>query len=171
MEDCTLAYLAGAVDSDGYFTIKRSTYGIRVRGDMRVPTFSERIGLKQVTSVVPNMLHQAFGGSLRVENPSALRGLPLHSWMVTDRQAAIASRSLLPYLRIKHRQAELLLALRALKEQPRSSTTITNQRNRWGNVSPFRKRIHSPEDIAQRQELFEQIKALNDIRPQQAKLG
>jgi hypothetical protein len=37
------AYLAGAMDSDGCISVKRSTYAMRVRGDAAAPIFSERV--------------------------------------------------------------------------------------------------------------------------------
>src|SRR6184192_74603 len=63
-ERMTLAYLAGAMDSDGWFGIKRSTYHQRVRGDAVNPAYQERLGLKQVAPTVPTMLRNCFGGSL-----------------------------------------------------------------------------------------------------------
>ena len=56
----TLAYLAGALDSDGHFSIKRTTYHMRVRGDANAPVFEEVIGLKQTCSSVPDLLKGMF---------------------------------------------------------------------------------------------------------------
>ena len=167
----TLAYLAGAMDADGYFTIKRSTYHLRVRGDARVPTFHERIGLKQVSPAVPELLRDVFGGSIGIQKPSARNGKPLYSWQVTDRKAATAAEMLLPYLRIKRQQAEILLELRRLKGLPRNGIIITEQRDRWGRMRPFRRRVMSAADIDARTALLEQVKALNDIRALQPALG
>lgn len=170
-DELTLAYLAGCLDSDGYFTIKRSTYHVRVRGDARVPTFSERIGLKQVTPVVADLLKSTFGGTRAIEKPPALKGKPLHIWQVTDKQAFLVAETLLPHLRIKKEQASLILDLRQLKGLPRSGLIVVEHLDRWGRMRAFRTHVMSPEDVAARQSLFEQIKALNDGRPLQAKLG
>ncbi len=117
MDKILLAYLAGAVDSDGCFMIRRSTYRKRVTGDADNPTYSERVCLKQVTPEIPQLLHQvAGGGRLHLEQPSCREnGRPLHSFDCTDKVAAALTAQLLPYLRIKKRQANLIMELRRSK--------------------------------------------------------
>ncbi len=108
----TLAYLAGAMDSDGHFSIKKSTYHMRVRKDAGNPVYSEHMGLKQVTPQIPELLKQTFGGYLALCAPSCKEnGRPLWSWQVTCRQAANATSALLPFLKVKCRQAELIREL------------------------------------------------------------
>lgn len=117
-----LAYLAGAIDSDGCISVKRSTYAMRVRGDAGAAVYSERVMLKQVTPQIPTLLKETFGGSFRIDKkPSAKRGRDLYSWQVTDRQAAECLRALLPFLRIKREQALNCLALREIKEQSKAA--------------------------------------------------
>jgi hypothetical protein len=110
-----LAYLAGAIDSDGTIGIKRSTYSMRVRKDAGAPVFSERVALRQVTPVIPTMLRDRFGGSLYITKPSSTRGRPLYSWAATDVRAVECLRALLPFLRIKREQALNCIALRGIK--------------------------------------------------------
>lgn len=116
MNKLTLAYLAGVIDSDGYFSIRKSTYHVRVRGDAVNAVYSERIGLKQVTTVVPLLLKETFGGYYRQEGPGTKNSRPMYCWQTTDLNAARAAAVLLPYLRIKRRQAKLLLELRESKQ-------------------------------------------------------
>lgn len=111
-----LAYLAGAIDSDGSIGIKKSTYAIRVRGDARNAVYSERIMLKQITPQVPLLLKETFGGYLSVQGPGTRNSKPMHSWQCTDRNAAHAAKLLLPFLRIKNEQARVILELRSTKE-------------------------------------------------------
>jgi hypothetical protein len=117
--ETTLAYIAGAMDSDGSFSIRRLTYSMRVRGDATQPTYSERAMLKHVTPQVPHLLKEVFGGSLRLEDPSATRGKPLWSWQATDRQAAYCAASILQFLLVKNEQAKLLIELRSTKDDGR----------------------------------------------------
>ncbi len=112
-----LAYLAGAIDSDGTIGIKRSTYAMRVRGDAGAPTFSERIALRQTSPIIATMLKERFGGSLYMTKPSAVNGKPLYSWAATDVRALECLQALLPYLRIKREQALNCLALRVIKRK------------------------------------------------------
>ena len=111
-----LAYLAGAIDSDGTIGIKRSTYAMRVTKDSAQPTYSERLALRQVTPAIPKLLRATFGGSLYITKPSTLHGRPLLSWNITDQKAAACLRALLPYLRVKRAQAENALHLRGVKD-------------------------------------------------------
>lgn len=116
MNETLLAYLAGAMDADGWFGIKRSTYHRRVRGDAVNPIYSERAALKQVTPQVPQLLRDTFGGSLREDKPRAENRKPLYTFHTTDKIAATVARALLPYLRIKQRHAEIVLELRLTKD-------------------------------------------------------
>lgn len=116
MSDCLYAYLAGAMDSDGSFGIKRSTYHIRVRGDATNPVYFERVSLKQVTPDIPELLQTTFGGGCYKGKPGTNNSKPLYVWQATNKKAANACIFLLPYLRIKKTQALLLLELRETKK-------------------------------------------------------
>ena len=115
MKKILLAYLAGAIDSDGTIGIKKSTYHMRRLKDAGQPTYSERTARRQVTSEITSALREAFGGSVYMTAPSAPRGRPLFSWAVTDLKACACLNTLLPFLRVKHAQALNALALRPLK--------------------------------------------------------
>ncbi len=167
MDALVLAYLAGVLDSDGYFTVRRSTYAMRVRGDAGAPIYSERVGCKQVQPEAIELLHEYFGGYRSIQKPSAKNGKPLHSWMVTDKQAAAVALALLPYLRLKRRQATLLLNLRASKNQPRTAIRTGMQRTRWGQEVTFKKKVVSDDVLAERERIFNAIRVFNDVRSHQ----
>jgi len=112
-----LAYLAGVIDSDGTIGIKCNSYSMRVIKDCSQPTYSERICIKQVEPMAIDLGHRLFGGYRFTEDPSAKRGKSLHGWQVTDKQAVALIKAVLPFLRIKRRQAEICLELRKLKIQ------------------------------------------------------
>lgn len=112
-----LAYCAGVVDSDGTIGVKRSTYSMRVRGDAKQPVYSERVCVRQVEPQAVDLLKATFGGRRGMRKPSTPNGRPLHEWCVTDAQAALCLKALLPFLRIKQQQAENALALRATKDE------------------------------------------------------
>ncbi len=129
-----LAYCAGVIDSDGYIGVKRSTYSMRVTGDSAQPIYSERVCVKQVEPQAVALLRDLFGGTLTPAKPSAKRGRPLHSWQVTDKKAAECLRALLPYLRIKRKQAENCLSLRETKEQSKIAR-VARGRGHAGSAS------------------------------------
>jgi len=62
MTKLELAYLAGIMDADGYFTIKKSTYGMRVIKNCKNPCYFERTGIKQVQREAIDLIHNNFGG-------------------------------------------------------------------------------------------------------------
>ena len=171
MDETIKAYLAGILDADGYFTIKRSTYHMRVRGDATQAIHSEKVGIKQVQPEAIDLLCEYFGGSRRIEKPSAKHGKMLHAWSVTDKKAVEVVNTLLPYLRIKRRQAELLLDLRESKaRQNRIVIGTFSMVNRWGQTVDMPRRIVDPDEIAKRDKLTSEIKKLNDSRPTQPRL-
>lgn len=136
--DCrdVLAYCAGVIDSDGTIGVKRSTYSMRVRGDARQPIYSERVCVKQVTPEAVDLLHGLFGGRRAIDKPSSKRGRHLHVWQVTDKRAAECLAAILPYLRIKKRQAENCLELRRLKDESRIARTCFGRGHVGGKARP-----------------------------------
>lgn len=170
MDETLKAYLAGCLDCDGWLTIKRNTYAMRVRGDASQPVYGERVGLKQITPDVPALLREYFGGYLRTEKPSVKNGRPLHSWSATDKQAIECVSSLLPYMRVKRQQAEILLQLRALKVAPRTRSGTFTMTNRWGDEVVMPRRVVAPDVMAEKERLFNLIKSLNDGRPTKPRL-
>jgi len=154
-DDLTLAYLAGVMDSDGSFGMRRTTYGMRKRGE-QTPVYSERVKLAQVVPVVPLMLKEIFCGHFCITKPYAKKGQPLYRWEGTQKVAARCIKALYPYLRIKKRQAEILIKLRENKNAQKPS--------RWRTDSD-RERL-----LAYWEDLFQEIRKLNDIRSRRAKL-
>lgn len=154
--ETTIAYLAGAIDSDGYIGMRK------IKG----PVYIERIGLKQVTPQIPLLLQEVFGGTVCTEAPSLPNGKLMHSWEVSHRKAAQAAAILLPHLRIKTEQARTLIELRQSKSRPRSETHVHKEaapsRNRHGVVL-IRRLVVSPETLAERDALYQRIRSLNSI--------
>lgn len=129
-----LAYCAGVIDSDGTIGVKRSTYSMRVTGDSKQPTYSERICVKQVTPEAIDLLRHIFGGTRYYEAPSARMGKRLYVWQVTDLKAAACLVALLPFLRIKANQARNCLALREVKSASKKAR-VARGRGHAGSAS------------------------------------
>lgn len=109
----TLAYLAGVIDSDGCISIKRSTYAKRKNRDGTTnPIYCARVTLKQVTEACPRLMHETFGGPPpKLMKPRTKNNKPLWRYEVRNHRAVNICAALLPFLRIKGRQAECCLAL------------------------------------------------------------
>jgi hypothetical protein len=152
MKPETLAYIAGVIDSDGYFTIKRNSWRARNHVDgVTAPTYQEKVGIKQVANDATDLIHSLFGGYYRIEPPSAKNGKPLYSLQLTNKQAIQLVTEIIPYLRIKKRQAEILLKFRAEKDKGKLGHN--------GNRPCL-----SPEQIALREQMRAEVRALNDTR-------
>lgn len=154
MNKIDLAYLAGVIDSDGTIGIKRNTYSMRVVGDSTQPTYSERICVKQVEPHAINLLRETFGGTLYYGKPGAKKGRRLYVWQVTDKKAFAALTAMLPFLRIKRKQAQACIDLRKIKE---ASKSLRVAKGRGHAGSAYR----SPEMSAQMEALKILISELN----------
>ncbi len=140
-----LNYLAGAMDADGFLSMRMH----KIRGCV---TYSEFVGLGQVSATVPVLLCEAFGGTVRQRNRDP-KWKTFFYWVATNKGAAICAKALLPYLKLKRRQAEIICALRQSKSLPSSQRRSV----RIG----IRSKGTNPEIVAHRVTLFQEIKALN----------
>lgn len=116
----TLAYLAGVIDSDGCITIKRRRVKTAAKWNM-----SSTIFVRQVTREAIHLLHETFGGSVRVNPPSTHGGRDLFQWTVDRTKATAAAMRLLPYLRIKRQQAMILVEFAKFLSDPRKRCAVT----------------------------------------------
>lgn len=105
-----LSYLAGAMDSDGTFGIRKSTHGMR-NGKQFHPGYTARISLKQVTPEVPQLLHETFGGSLRQVAGATENSKPFWHWEATCLCATKACERLRPFVLVKKRQVDAIVEL------------------------------------------------------------
>ena len=134
VQTCDLAYCAGVIDSGGTIGVKRSTYSMRVVGDSKQPTYSERICVKQVTPEAVDLLHHIFGGTRYYGSPGARNGKRLYVWQVTDMKAAACLEVLLPFLRIKANHARNCLSLREIKNASKKAR-VARGRGHVGSAS------------------------------------
>lgn len=146
----TLAYLAGIMDSDGNLRIYKQT----VPG-MRWPHYRINIRCAQVEpSPAIRLLAQTFGGRIARKPARWANHRDLEEWNLHDRTASAAIKSLLPYLRVKWREACLLLELRHLKSLELQEMTVWDHPTRWGHNARMRKRSYSAAQVAE----FERIR-------------
>src|SRR3954452_14900931 len=159
-----LSYLAGVIDSDGSITIAVDTWRVRNKG--YAPSYSENIAIGQCDPQAINLLKETFGGHIRIEKARGEFRRPVYFWGVTDKNAVLCARALLPYLRIKRRQAELMLRLRKIKDRGREVNTYLEdppvmRNTRWG-MRPYRRRFLRPEVQAEYDALVTEVRSLND---------
>jgi len=100
------AYLAGFVDADGAITVTR---GFSSRSPTR-PTYTVRLGVSNCDKDIIDWLVAELGGGVSLSNRNAPRHhRSLWRWSVSGTSAGPILFSLLPYLHIKQKRAELAL--------------------------------------------------------------
>jgi hypothetical protein len=141
------AYLAGAIDLDGRISIRRARRGGRQEIDYY---YSAVIALSDSDSTVPDLLQATFPARRVQYEAKNRKQRAWHMWEAVGQSAQEPLVRLLPYLRIRHRQAELALSLITLTE-----------RDKAGSGRPL---LDEQEEA--RRQLYEQVMLLNSSRPQ-----
>jgi len=115
------AYVAGLFDGEGYI---RCSFKKHHKARKRNMEFW--IVVSNTYRPILEYLRMSFGGSI-YENPSKSKKHKLSCfWKLTSRGAFIVLSQIVPYLRIKHEPAKLVLSKKALitKKGPRSDNEI-----------------------------------------------
>ncbi len=129
----TLAYAAGVLDGDGYFSVIK---GRNPRYDH--PYYQAKIGVKQLwPGQALRFLARTLGGKV-VREPQRPGLRPIGRWERYDRGAKLAIKQLLPYLQVKREQAVLLLELQELKGNRRGEPEL-----RFSSMERIRQRVLS----------------------------
>ena len=143
------AYLAGAIDIHGRISISRDR-GYR-RGDREMTYYTAVISLSDSDSVLPDLLQATFPARRLQYETKNRSHRAWHMWEAVGESAQEPLIRLLPYLRIRRRQAELALSLITLMQSDKA-----------GSARPL-----SEEQQQARRLLYEQVMSLNASRPQQ----
>jgi hypothetical protein len=120
-----IIYCAGIVDGEGYVGIKKSKYARHCPS----PTYHERIQIRMVEEGAISFFKELFGGNYYKEKPHTGKGRMLYCYQASDLIAYRICKTLLPFLIIKKKNAELIIQLRKSKD------TITKKER--GGVNRF----------------------------------
>src|SRR5215469_13265102 len=125
-----IAYAAGLFDGEGSITIgRRKTKGARK------PTYFVEILMGNTSLSVLEWMKQKFGG--RITHNGGNRHNENHRqawrWMASTRQAGRVLRLLLPFLKIKEKQAKLAISFqeRVSKYNARNGNPLTEDELTW----------------------------------------
>lgn len=133
-----IAWAAGFLDADGCFRISKSP-----QGTLRTRQYQALVTATQVDPTPIFLLKDWFGGHVYTVHRKR-PAMDQYVWSATSQIAVKAIRLVLPHLRVKARQAGLLLELHRLMS-PKGSTTPA--------VS----------EMQRREQLFQTIKELNRV--------
>ncbi len=149
------AYIAAFVDADGHIGICRQ---LRTAPSQRHfnPRYQAELVVTNNDRHVLEWMSGFFGGGIGVRPQVLPHHKPTYRWKISDRLARHACEVIMPYLRIKRRQAELVVALCDLKASPK----------------PCGKGVRLvPERVAKYESIYQQFKSLNDDRRPQRPSG
>jgi len=143
MNEIEKAYWAGFIDGEGSIRISKVHSGL---GTHKTPTYVPRISVGNTNKQALNELKQFIGcGRVYLQRPAIGRQKTQFFYEATHRNAEHLIKKVLPYLRLKKTQAELLLGF--IKEK-------ANRKN--SNRGTLTK-----EELKKREQFYKQMKLLN----------
>lgn len=162
MRDTDIAYLAGIIDGEGYIGIKKTR-----RKECVSPTYQARIQVRMVDEPAIAFLAQTLGGSYYEEQPRVPKGRPLYCFQASDARAEAILRAVLPFLRVKRKSAEAVLAYRDMQARSHEfKTKLVGEKN-FPNMHGTARMVpvfaFSDEYIARCEAVYARCKDLNRV--------
>ena len=144
-----VAYLAGIVDGEGAFTIRKKTYS-----NGRT-LYTPRITIGMNTAQPLDLAYGFFGGSIRARQTTGSNVPYIFTWEVSCTKAKEAAKTILPFLRVKRKQACLLIDLQTRIEigKKNRSWSVKNGQN---SIDPL-----SSHELEVRTNMWLKMKDLN----------
>lgn len=155
-----LAYLAGIADGEAYIGIKKSKPYKNLSGRANYG-YHERIQIRMVERGALSLFEHVLGGWCYPEKSHSKKGRPLFCYQASDRKAAEICKLLLPFLRVKRKQAITVLKLTANKISAKKVKTQAISRSRWGTPMTGQRTKHSKSTISYRERLWLLCKYFN----------
>ena len=109
MDEISLEYLAGLVDADGHLGINKAKPSLAYRTVN--PTYKTTLSVSNVYFPIIEQLREQFGGSITTMKARSDKHRVCYQWILQSRSLEPLLSELIGHLRIKNRQAGLLLAL------------------------------------------------------------
>lgn len=113
------AYIAGLVDGEGYVAITANRTGQSDKSSSRGISFRGIISVRMCTRGALDFAAQATGyAKVKFCRSRQENHKDCWQWNVWSREAAELARKILPFLRVKNRQAQNLIEFQAMMRQP-----------------------------------------------------
>ena len=110
VSDVDLAYLAGAIDSDGSIQVMRNRGDVRKTDGVRPNYYAVRVTVVQVDRRLPDYFMARFGGTVyHYESSTGHRSW--YVWTVAGQHAANVLRQVRRFLVLKNKQADSAITL------------------------------------------------------------
>ena len=143
-----IAYAAGIIDGEGYIGIKVYKPS-KSNGNINY-LYLPRIVIKMNSGEIMDFFHGMFGGTVNLVPQRDSGYFPGFAWELTGTRATKVLKQILPFLRTKKKQAEVLIRLQSRIEVGIKKKTG----NKKGN--PL-----SANEVAIRKDMHEEVKHLN----------
>jgi len=144
-----VAYLAGIVDGEGCFTIRKKTYS-----NGRT-LYTPRITIGMNTAQPLDLAYGLFGGSIRARRTTGNNVPHIFVWEVSCTKAKETAKTILPFLRVKREQACLLIDMQTRIEIGKKNRTWSVKNNQ-NSMDPL-----SDHELQRRKELWIRMRDLN----------
>jgi len=105
MEPTQLSYIAGIIDGEGSISIIRQVH----TAHSAYYSYFGRVQVGMTDKIIPAWLQAEFGGELHLRKPSNPNWKERWDWTVNCQKALDFLEQVLPYLKIKKGQAELVV--------------------------------------------------------------
>jgi hypothetical protein len=131
MEKLSLEWVAGFFDGEGCVYIHRHRKKGKILKGRNVPSkINGYVAVATVTNTqkhVLGLLQQEFGGAVNKGGKSGRPNCkPVWAWSIRSQQAAAFLRRILPYLLLKHRQAEIGIELQETMRDSKKKLTVAD---------------------------------------------
>jgi hypothetical protein len=145
-----LAYAAGIVDGEGTIGVTEVSPshepGDRKRR-RKSPSFRAYIGVVMCDPEIPTLMAELFGGTVHTYPARKVGHSPQTHWRIAGERAASACESLLPYLRLKRPQAQLVIDFMS---DPRCRFAHTNRGVPLADITHRRQYVIESKHLNQR---------------------
>jgi hypothetical protein len=120
MDQFALAYLAGVLDSDGHITVQRFR---KVRNGRSKPNtyYCLKVGIAGCRTPPHELAREMFGGKIYPFTPKNPFHRKQYQWSVSGPTAKTVLLAVLPFLRVKRRQAEQGIAFQDMISRHREA--------------------------------------------------
>jgi len=118
MKKTDIAYLAGMFDGEGCIVIHDRKWQTK-RGLLRQGFYPE-ICLANTNEWIIHQFRFAFGGNIYLRKKTTTKSQAIWAWQTTSKKATRCLEVLLPYLKLKKRQAELAIEMEK-RRRPKGS--------------------------------------------------
>jgi hypothetical protein len=130
MKRLDIRYVAGIIDGEGCISISWDRPGSKIS-----PRFVGQISVGMTNLKLIRLLGKQFGGCIHNYKVQKSYYKPILYWTLTAKAAAKFLNKVLPYLRVKKRQALLLIALHKRKKytgkKPLSRKEVSIRKRLW----------------------------------------